>query len=129
MREIFVYDIRGGFGHSPLPDADKRLRSSPRPRNLGRVDGGFLVERANAPFGPIVESSAGSPYEISHFPLAEVCNIEQRPHPISQLKCIITYIIPHPLPPITERERRIIESMNIAYPDGQFAREKVACDG
>ena len=25
---------------------------SPRPRNLGRVDGGFLVECANAPYGP-----------------------------------------------------------------------------
>jgi len=40
---------RGGLMLWPLPDADKRLRSS-----------------------PIVESSAGSPYEISHLTVAEV---------------------------------------------------------
>ena len=37
------------FGNKTLPDADKRLRSS-----------------------PIVESSAGSPYEIGHLTVAEV---------------------------------------------------------
>lgn len=30
------------------------------------------------------------PYEISHFPLAEVCNIEQRPrHQLEELKAAI----------------------------------------
>jgi len=53
----------GGFERFPSPpwSSVKTLLfshlSSPRPRNLGRVDGGFLVESsASSPYGPVVES-------------------------------------------------------------------------